>query len=186
MKGVIELILAFFLFILLLIPMSLIALIIKSTSKGPAIYFSKRIGRNNNTFFMPKFRTMNNDTPQLATHLMTEPEKYYTPFGKFIRKNSLDELPQIWSIMKGDMSFIGPRPALYNQEDLINLRIEKGIHKLKPGVTGWAQVNGRDEITIPEKVSLEEEYLNKVSWKMDVYILWLTFVKVLKKDNITH
>ena len=186
MKRVIELILAFFLFIVLLIPMFIIALIIKSTSKGPAIYFSKRIGINNKMFSMPKFRTMNNNTPQLATHLMDDPEKFYTPFGKFIRKNSLDELPQLFSILKGDMSFIGPRPALFNQDDLVKLRTEKGIHKLKPGITGLAQVNGRDELTIPQKVSLEEEYLSNRSILMDVRIIWLTLIKVIIRDNISH
>ena len=135
---------------------------------------------------MPKFRTMTLDVPEVATHLLEDASSYYTPLGKFLRKYSLDELPQLYSILRGEMSLVGPRPALFNQDDLISLRSKRGINKIKPGITGWAQVNGRDEITILEKVSLEEEYLDKMSWKMDMYILWLTFVKVLKKESITH
>ena len=173
--------------VVIMIALSLIiALLIKITSNGSILFWSKRIGENNKIFFMPKFRTMKEDTPDLATHLLKDPETFLTSIGPFLRRNSLDEIPQLYSVLLGDMSLVGPRPALFNQEDLINLRTEKGIHKLKPGITGWAQVNGRDEITIPEKVSLEEEYLDKMSWKMDMYILWLTFVKVLKKDSITH
>ena len=164
----------------------IIAFIIKLTSKGPVLFWSSRIGQYNLLFKMPKFRTMKIETPQLATHLLNDPESFYTPFGKFLRKFSLDEIPQLLSILKGDMSFIGPRPALYNQDDLMNLRTKKGIHELKPGLTGWAQVNGRDEISIPEKVILDEEYLRKMSWKMDIYILWLTLVKVIKRDDVSH
>ena len=164
----------------------IIVLLIKITSKGSILFWSKRIGVNNKIFLMPKFRTMREDTPEVATHLLKDPDQFLTSIGPFLRRTSLDEIPQLYSVLLGDMSLVGPRPALFNQEDLINLRTEKGIHKLKPGITGWAQVNGRDEITIPEKVRLEEEYLDKMSWKMDMYILWLTFVKVLKKDSITH
>ena len=135
---------------------------------------------------MPKFRTMKKETPQLATHLLDDPESFYTPFGRFLRKLSLDELPQLYSILKGNMSFVGPRPALYNQDDLIELRTKKGIHKVKPGLTGWAQVNGRDEISIPEKVILDEEYLRDKSLKRDIIIIWLTLIKVIKKDSVSH
>ena len=173
--------------VVIMIALSLIiALLIKITSNGSILFWSKRIGMNNKIFLMPKFRTMKEDTPDVATHLLKDPDQFLTSIGLFLRRSSLDEIPQLYSVLLGDMSLVGPRPALFNQEDLINLRTEKGIHKLKPGITGWAQVNGRDEITIPEKVSLEEEYLDKMSWKMDMYILWLTFVKVLKKDSITH
>ena len=172
--------------LLLLIPMILIACIVKLTSEGSALFWSDRIGQNNELFRMPKFRTMKTETPQLATHLLDNPRLFYTTFGQFLRKYSLDEFPQLFSILKGDMSFIGPRPALFNQDNLIQLRTKKGIHKLKPGLTGWAQVNGRDEISIPEKVSFDEEYLREKSWKMDIYILWLTLVKVIKKDSISH
>jgi len=172
--------------LIIITPSLIIALLVKITSKGPILFWSKRIGVNNKIFLMPKFRTMKQDTPDVATHLLRDPEQFITSIGQFLRRNSLDEIPQIYSVLLGDMSLVGPRPALFNQEDLINLRTKKGIHKLKPGITGWAQINGRDEITIPEKVSLEEEYLDKISWKMDMCILWLTFVKVLKKDSITH
>ena len=186
MKRLFDFLSALIIVVIIIAPSLIIALLVKITSKGPILFWSKRIGVNNEIFLMPKFRTMKQDTPDVATHLLKDPDQFLTSIGPFLRRSSLDEIPQLYSVLLGDMSLVGPRPALFNQEDLINLRTEKGIHKLKPGVTGWAQVNGRDEITIPEKVSLEEEYLNKVSWKMDVYILWLTFVKVLKKDNITH
>jgi O-antigen biosynthesis protein WbqP len=164
----------------------IIILAIWLTSTGSVIYWSERVGEDNCTFLMPKFRTMKEDTPNVATHLLKDPEKFFTSIGPFLRSSSLDEIPQLYSVLLGDMSLVGPRPALFNQKDLINLRTGKGIHKLKPGITGWAQVNGRDEITILEKVSLEEEYLDKMSCKMDMCILWLTFVKVLRKDSITH
>ena len=186
MKRLFDFLSALIIVVIIISPSLIIALLIKITSKGPILFWSKRIGINNEIFLMPKFRTMKQDTPDVATHLLKDPDQFLTSIGPFLRRTSLDEIPQLYSVLLGDMSLVGPRPALFNQEDLINLRTEKGIHKLKPGITGWAQVNGRDEITIPKKVSLEEEYLDKMSWKMDMYILWLTFVKVLKKDSITH
>lgn len=164
-------------------------LLVKLTSKGPALYWSQRIGRNNQIFMMPKFRSMRIGTPQIATHLMNQqanPGAYLTPVGSFIRKSSLDELPQLWSVLKGDMSIVGPRPALFNQDDLISLRTDKKVHTLKPGITGWAQINGRDEIHIPQKVELDEYYLKHQSFWFDIKIIILTAVKVLRRDNITH
>lgn len=166
--------------------MILIALFVKLTSKGPALYWSDRMGINNTIFRMPKFRTMRLDAPEMATHLMDDPSLYLTSVGSFLRKFSLDELPQLWSIMKGDMSFVGPRPALYNQDDLVELRTQKGIQKLIPGVTGWAQVNGRDELPIPVKVEFDEYYLKNKSFILDLKILWMTFIKVLKAEGIQH
>jgi len=186
MKRLFDFLSALIITVIIIAPSLIIALLIKITSKGSILFWSKRIGINNKIFLMPKFRTMTQDTPDVATHLLKDPDQFLTSIGPFLRRTSLDEIPQLYSVLLGDMSLVGPRPALFNQEDLINLRTEKGIHKLKPGITGWAQVNGRDEITIPEKVSLEEEYSDKMSWKMDMCILWLTFVKVLKKDSITH
>jgi O-antigen biosynthesis protein WbqP len=164
-------------------------LLVKLTSKGPALYWSQRIGRNNQIFMMPKFRSMRIGTPQIATHLMNQqanPGAYLTPVGSFIRKSSLDELPQLWSVLKGDMSIVGPRPALFNQDDLISLRTDKKVHTLKPGITGWAQINGRDEIPNPQKVELDEYYLKHQSFWFDIKIIMLTAVKVLRRDNITH
>ena len=164
-------------------------MLIKLTSKGPALYWSQRVGQNNDLFTMPKFRSMNVGTPQIATHLMNQqqnPNAYLTPIGSFIRKTSLDELPQLWSVLKGDMSIVGPRPALFNQDDLIGLRTSKNVHQLKPGITGWAQVNGRDEIPIPQKVSLDAYYLAHQSTWLDLKIIALTAIKVIKRDNITH
>lgn len=169
-----------------LIPFILIAILIKLTSKGPVLHNSKRVGKNNVIFLMPKFRTMRIDTPQVATHLLANPKAFLTPIGSFLRKTSLDELPQLISIIKGDMSFVGPRPALFNQDDLVKLRTEKGVHLLTPGLTGWAQVNGRDEIPIPKKVELDKEYLQKKSFFFDVKILWLTFFQVISRKNIIH
>ena len=186
MKRLFDFLSALIIMVIIIAPSLIIAILIKITSKGSILFWSKRIGINNKIFLMPKFRTMTQDTPDVATHLLKDPDQFLTSIGAFLRRSSLDEIPQLYSVLLGDMSLVGPRPALFNQEDLINLRTEKGIHKLKPGITGWAQVNGRDEITIPEKVSLEEEYLDKMSWKIDMCILWLTFVKVLKKDSITH
>ena len=186
MKRLFDFLLALMFTLFIFIPSLIIALLIKITSKGPILFWSKRIGENNKIFFMPKFRTMKEDTPDLATHLLKDPERFLTSIGPFLRRSSLDEIPQLYSVLLGEMSLVGPRPALFNQDDLISLRSKRGIHKIKPGITGWAQINGRDEITIPEKVSLEEEYLDKMSWKMDMYILWLTFVKVLKKESVTH
>lgn len=170
----------------LCIPMCIIAVLIKMSSDGPVLYWSARVGIGNSIFKMPKFRTMHLDTPPVATHLLQNPHEFLTPVGAFLRKFSLDELPQLWSILKGDMSFIGPRPALYNQNDLIALRTEKGIHRLIPGITGWAQVNGRDDISIPEKVRYEEYYLRHKSFAMDMKILYSTFLKVIRAEGVKH
>ena len=159
---------------------------IRLTSKGPVLYWSDRIGFDNSIFKMPKFRSMRIDTPQVATHLISNPEKFLSPIGGFLRQTSLDELPQLLSILKGDMSFVGPRPALYNQEDLITLRSDHGLHKLIPGLTGWAQVNGRDDLSIPEKVLLEVEYMHNKSFWFDLKILWLTFLKVINRKGVSH
>ncbi len=186
LKRICDVLLSLFLLCILSIPMILIALFVKLTSKGPALYWSDRMGINNTIFRMPKFRTMRLDAPEMATHLMDDPSLYLTSVGSFLRKFSLDELPQLWSIMKGDMSFVGPRPALYNQDDLVELRTQKGIQKLIPGVTGWAQVNGRDELPIPVKVEFDEYYLKNKSFILDLKILWMTFIKVLKAEGIQH
>lgn len=160
--------------------------LVKLTSKGPAIYWSKRVGKNNQLFAMPKFRSMSLDTPAVATHLLANPDSHLTPVGGFIRKTSLDELPQLWSILVGDMSFVGPRPALYNQEDLIAMRSQLGIEVLTPGLTGWAQVNGRDELDLRTKVDFDYQYLQRQSLGFDLKILWLTFLKVLRSEGVTH
>lgn len=186
MKRLFDLLLALFAGIVLLVPVILVALAVRLTSPGPALYWSDRVGRHNRLFRMPKFRSMRVDTPAVATHLLTDPDKYLTPIGPFLRKSSLDELPQLWSILKGDMSFVGPRPALFNQGDLIALRTQQGVHELVPGLTGWAQVNGRDELPIPQKVALDAEYLRRQSLDFDLRILWMTFVKVLRRDGVTH
>tara|TARA_Y100001936_G_C15987923_1_gene620604 strand:- start:597 stop:1079 length:483 start_codon:yes stop_codon:yes gene_type:complete len=159
---------------------------IKLSSSGDILFWSDRIGKNNIIFSMPKFRTMKKNTPQLATHLLEDPESFYTPLGKILRKYSLDEIPQIFSVIKGDMSLVGPRPALFNQYDLMELRKNKGIDKLKPGITGLAQINGRDEMSIPDKVRYDEEYLQRSSMRLDLHILWLTFLKVLRKEGVSH
>ena len=172
--------------LLLALPIFMLTLAVRLTSPGPALYWSDRIGRHNRLFKMPKFRSMRIDTPAVATHLLSNPEQWLTPIGSFLRRSSLDELPQLWSIFKGDMSFVGPRPALFNQDDLMALRTEKGVHTLVPGLTGWAQVNGRDEIPIPQKVELDVEYLEKQSLVFDVKILWMTALKVVTKDGVTH
>lgn len=171
---------------ILLVPILLLALAVRMTSKGPVLYWSGRVGRNNRIFRMPKFRSMRVDTPVVATHLLSNPDVYLTPIGSFLRKSSLDELPQLWSIFKGDMSFVGPRPALFNQDDLIALRTKYGVHTMLPGLTGWAQVNGRDDLAIPEKVQLDVEYLQRHSLWLDGRILWLTVVKVLRHEGISH
>ena len=186
MKRIFDLILAAILIIVLSVPMLFIILAIRLTSKGPALYWSDRVGLDNSIYKMPKFRTMKIDTPQVATHLMPNPEKFLSPIGRFLRQTSLDEIPQLLSILKGDMSFVGPRPALYNQEDLINLRTENGLDKLLPGLTGWAQVNGRDDLSISEKVMLEVEYMHKKSFWFDLKILWLTFLKVINREDVSH
>lgn len=170
----------------LALPGALVALWVKLTSPGPVLYWSERIGRGNAIFLMPKFRTMRIDTPVVATHLLDTPARYLTPIGGFLRKSSLDELPQLWSILKGDMSLVGPRPALFNQHDLIALRTERGVHLLRPGLTGWAQVNGRDEIPLAQKVELDAFYLRHQSFALDLRILALTFVKVLRSEGVAH
>ncbi len=168
------------------LPLLLIAVLVKLTSKGPVLYWSDRVGRNNEIFRMPKFRSMKTDTPAVATHLLQDPEQFLTPVGGFLRKSSLDELPQLWCVLTGDMSFVGPRPALYNQDDLIALRTEKGVHVLPVGVTGWAQINGRDELPIARKVDLDVEYLQRHSLCFDLYILWMTFIKVIFREGVSH
>lgn len=172
--------------VFLLIPMLFTALAVELTSRGPILYWSNRVGKNNVIFRMPKFRTMRTDTPAVATHLLGNPDQWLTPIGKFLRKSSLDELPQLISILTGDMSIVGPRPALFNQDDLIALRTEKGVHQLTPGLTGWAQINGRDELPIPVKVKFDEWYLQNRSFFLDVKIIVQTFVKVLRKEGVTH
>ena len=186
MKRIFDLTLAVVAGIFLLMPVLLLAVLVRLTSKGPVLYWSERVGRNNTIFRMPKFRTMRLGTPALATHLLSNPDSYLTPIGSFLRQSSLDELPQLWSILKGDMSFVGPRPALFNQHDLIELRTEQGVHELVPGLTGWAQVNGRDELPIPDKVKLDVEFLHRQSLWFDIRILWMTFVKVLRRDGVSH
>lgn len=172
--------------VLLALPFLLIALIVRLTSAGPVLFWSDRVGRNNTIFRMPKIRSMRVDTPAVATHLLQNPDQYLTPIGGFLRKSSLDELPQLWSIICGDMSFVGPRPALFNQDDLVAQRTDKGVHTLVPGLTGWAQINGRDELPIPQKVALDVEYLHRKSFWFDLRILLMTSVKVLRRDNVTH
>ncbi len=186
MKRFFDLFLGLSASLVLLLPIALVALAVRLTSKGPVLYWSDRVGKGNAIFRMPKFRSMQVGTPALASHLLQDPNAHLTPIGSFLRKSSLDELPQFWSIIKGDMSFIGPRPALFNQDDLIELRTQNGVHHLLPGLTGWAQVNGRDELPIPEKVKLDVEYLQRRSFFFDILILWLTFVKVVRRDGVTH
>lgn len=186
MKRLFDLGLAVFAIVILCLPLLLVLLAVSLTSKGPVLYWSDRVGRQNRIFKMPKFRSMQTGTPAVATHLLDNPDVYLTPIGSFLRKSSLDELPQLWSIFKGDMSFVGPRPALYNQDDLIALRTQYGVDKCLPGLTGWAQVNGRDELPIPVKVEYDVEYLQRKSLVFDVYILWLTFLKVVRRDGVSH
>ena len=186
MKRLFDLVVGFVVLLLTMVPILLVAFSVRTTSKGSTLFWSDRVGQDNTIFRMPKFRSMRTDTPVIATHLMTDAEMFLTPIGGFLRRYSLDELPQLFSILKGDMSFVGPRPALFNQEDLIALRKEKGVNKLLPGVTGWAQINGRDNLSIAEKVDLDLEYLNHQSFWFDLKILWLTLLKVIKRDNISH
>ena len=186
MKRIFDLCLALVAIVFLTPLFLLVTVSVRLTSKGPVLYWSDRVGRDNKLFRMPKFRTMLVDTPAVATHLLPNPKQFLTPLGSFLRKSSLDELPQLWSVFKGDMSFVGPRPALFNQDDLIRLRTEKGVHILKPGITGWAQINGRDELPIPEKVKLDVIYLHKHSLTFDLKIIALTVLKVLCRDNIQH
>ncbi len=186
MKRIIDLFLFLFLGLALLPFFLIVTILVFATSRGPVLYWSDRVGLNNLIFRMPKFRTMQINTPAVATHLLADPDQYLSPIGSFLRKTSLDELPQLWSIMKGDMSFVGPRPALFNQNDLIALRTQCGVHELVPGLTGWAQINGRDELPIPDKVKLDVEYLERQSFWFDLKILWLTFIKVVRRDGVSH
>ena len=186
MKRFVDLTLIFATMLLLALPIIMVSVLVKLTSKGPILYWSDRVGKDNVIFKMPKFRSMKINTPAVATHLLSDPKSVLTPVGDFLRKSSLDELPQLWSIFKGHMSFVGPRPALFNQDDLIDLRTSKGVHKLVPGLTGWAQINGRDELPIPKKVALDVEYLRHQSLWIDFKIMWLTFIKVIKKDGVSH
>lgn len=186
MKRIFDMVLAMIAGLILLLPLVVTALLVKLTSRGPALYWSDRVGRNNQIFRMPKFRSMQVGTPAVATHLLTNPDTYLTPIGNFLRKSSLDELPQLWNILKGDMSFVGPRPALFNQQDLIELRTKAGVHALTPGLTGWAQINGRDELPIPQKVALDVEYLHRCSMIFDIYIIFMTAIKVMRRDGIVH
>ena len=186
MKRVFDLFVSVILLLSLAIIMLFITIAIRLTSKGSILYWSDRVGKNNNIFKMPKFRSMLIDAPAVATHLLDNPESYLSPIGGFLRLSSLDELPQLFSVLRGDMSFVGPRPALFNQDDLISLRSEKGVDKLLPGITGWAQVNGRDELSIPDKVALDVEYLNRQSFWFDIKILWMTFLKVINRDGVSH
>jgi O-antigen biosynthesis protein WbqP len=186
MKRIFDLLLGIVILALLAALMLVIAITVRLTTKGSALYWSDRVGKNNAIFKMPKFRSMRIDTPAVATHLLDNPDVYLSPIGDFLRRSSLDELPQLFSILKGDMSFVGPRPALFNQDDLITSRTEKGVDKLLPGITGWAQVNGRDELSIPDKVALDTEYLNRQSFWFDIKILWMTFLKVINRDGVSH
>ena len=186
MKRFFDFLLVVIVFILLIVPIILTVIAIRITSKGSVLYWSDRVGRNNEIFKMPKFRSMLTSTPAVATHLLDNPNSYLSPIGKFLRSTSLDELPQLFSVLKGDMSFVGPRPALFNQDDLIALRKEKSVDKLLPGITGWAQVNGRDKLSISDKVALDVEYLNRKSFWFDIKILWMTFLKVMKRDGVSH
>ena len=186
MKRLMDLALALVATLVLIIPIVLVALMVRLTSPGPVLYWSDRVGRHNRIFRMPKFRSMRVDTPAVATHLLSDPRSFLTPIGSFLRKSSLDELPQLWSILRGDMSFVGPRPALFNQDDLIALRTEQGVHEVLPGLTGWAQINGRDELPIPAKVALDVEYVRRRSLAFDLRILWLTFIKVVRRDGVSH
>ena len=186
MKRAFDLFFGVILLLSLVIILLFIAIAIRRTSKGSVLYWSDRIGKNNKIFKMPKFRSMLIDTPAVATHLLDNPNVYLSPIGGFLRSTSLDELPQLFSVLRGDMSFVGPRPALYNQDDLISFRTEKGVDKLLPGITGWAQVNGRDELSIPDKVALDAEYLNHQSFWFDMKILWMTFLKVVSRQGVSH
>lgn len=185
MKRLFDLVLALLLGMMLSPLLLLLALLVKCSSRGPVLYWSERVGLNNRLFRMPKFRTMLQDTPEVATHLLAKPDTHLTPVGGLLRRSSLDELPQLWSILVGDMSFVGPRPALYNQDDLITLRTRYGVERVLPGLTGWAQINGRDELDIPEKVRFDAEYLARRSFFFDLMIIWRTAIKVLKREDIS-
>jgi len=186
MKRLFDLLLLVVVGVLLALPLIVTALAVRLSSPGPVIYWSERVGQRNKLFKMPKFRSMRIDTPVMATHLLPNPDQWLTPIGSFLRRSSLDELPQLWSILRGDMSFVGPRPALFNQTDLIALRTEQGVDALVPGITGWAQVNGRDELPIPQKVALDRQYLERQSLSFDLKILWMTALKVLRRDGVSH
>ena len=186
MKRIVDLVVGLSALVMLVVPIVMVAILVKLTSKGSMLYWSNRVGHNNKLFRMPKFRTMQMDTPEMATHLMNTPDTYLSPIGRFLRRSSLDELPQLWSILKGDMSFVGPRPALFNQDDLVALRTQDGVDKLIPGLTDWAQVNGRDELPIPEKVALDVEYMERPSFWFDMKILWMTVLKVVRRDGVSH
>lgn len=186
MKRSFDLILASLAALVLLLPLIGVAILVRLTSAGPILYWSDRVGRNNQIFNMPKFRSMRVGTPAVATHLLADPRSHLTPIGSLLRRSSLDELPQLWSIIKGDMSFVGPRPALFNQHDLIEMRTRRGVHLLVPGLTGWAQINGRDELPIPQKVAMDTYYLENKSLWFDMRIIFLTGMKVLKRDNVVH
>lgn len=186
LKRLLDLTLAAVTLVVMTVPLLLLALLVRLSSPGPILYWSDRVGKDNKIFRMPKFRSMHVETPAVATHLLNDPDRYLTPIGSFMRRSSLDELPQLWSVLIGDMSFVGPRPALFNQDDLIALRTKHGVHKLMPGLTGWAQVNGRDELPIPKKVRLDIEYLQNSSFCFDLKILLLTLVKIIRKDGISH
>ena len=186
MKRTLDLLASLMALGLLCVPLLLLALLVAVTSKGPVLYWSDRVGQHNSVFRMPKLRTMRMGTPAVATHLLNNPQAHLTPVGGFLRRTSLDELPQLWSILMGDMSWVGPRPALFNQTDLIEMRTHAGVHQLVPGLTGWAQVNGRDEIALSDKVQLDTEYLHRQSFVFDLHILWLTVRKVVRREGITH
>jgi O-antigen biosynthesis protein WbqP len=186
MKRTLDLSLALLALLMLLFPALLIALLVRMTSTGPALYWSDRVGRDNRLFKMPKFRSMKMNTPALATHLLENPDQFLTPIGRLLRQTSLDELPQLWNIIRGEMSFVGPRPALFNQHDLIALRTEQGVHKLTPGLTGWAQINGRDELPLHAKVALDIVYLNEKTIWMDIRIIFLTVGRVLQRHGVAH
>ena len=186
MKQIFDLVIGVVVLLFAFIPMLVVAVLVRMTSKGSELYWSDRVGRGNKIFRMPKFRSMRIDTPAVATHLLSDPDAFLSPIGGFLRRSSLDELPQLWSILKGDMSFVGPRPALFNQDDLIALRSEQGVDRLTPGLTGWAQINGRDELPIPEKVALDVEYMRRQSFWFDLHILWMTFLKVIRRDGVSH
>jgi O-antigen biosynthesis protein WbqP len=186
MKRLFDLAVALFVTAFFALPILVVAITVRLSSPGPVLYWSDRVGRDNKIFSMPKFRSMRTDTPAVATNLLHNPEQWLTPIGSFPRKSSLDELPQLWSILKGDMSFVGPRPALFNQHDLIDLRTQKGVQVLVPGLTGWAQVNGRDELPVSQKVELDAMYLHRHSFTFDLQILWMTVLKVIARDGVTH
>ena len=186
MKRLFDLMMALAGTLVFALPLILVALLVKCSSRGPVLYWSDRVGRDNQLFSMPKFRSMRVDTPAVATHLLSDPQQYLTPVGALLRKTSLDELPQLWSILRGDMSVVGPRPALFNQDDLIALRTQAGVHRLVPGLTGWAQVNGRDTLPIPDKVGLDIEYLQRKSVWLDLRIIWMTLIKVFRSDGVSH